>query len=140
MATQMRNVFISVLMSVACVSVGHAEPLVKLDETILFKNLAHDCKPVDLASWHHPTREVLAKKKATLTGVALCNKGLYPIFYVQFPYDPQGQTRDYFMPLYDEMRKANGSHPLAFVDENTIVYLNFMAPNRWKIEYEMFAR
>jgi len=104
-----------------------AGDLVPLSQTWLFTHLVKDCADVDLQTWHHATRDVLVKRKVVIERVALCNDGKYPVFYVQFPYDPQGQTRDYFGPLYFAMEKANGGWPLSFVDatDNTVVSLTF---------------
>jgi hypothetical protein len=52
-----------------------------------------------------------------LDALELCNRAVYPIYHVAFTYDPRSSnTNSFFLPLYDAMLKANGRHPLAFVD------------------------
>jgi hypothetical protein len=115
------------------------QPLLK--DTELYTKLASDCHDVDLATWKHPTRTVLEKNKVPLERVELCNGGHYPIFHVQFPYDPQGQTKDFFLPLYQEMRKANGKWAYAFVSPNDaqVVYVSYPASDAIDLNYEFFA-
>lgn len=98
-----------------------------LEDTQLYTKLASDCHDVDLSTWEHPTRLVLEKNGITLSRLQLCNGGRYPIFYVDLPYDPQGQTLDFFMPLYEQMRKANGKWPYAFVagSDGQVVYISY---------------
>ncbi len=87
-----------------------------LTGTDLYTKIAHDCQSLDLSKWHHPTRTVLENAGVQIIKVELCNDGKYPIFTVGFKYDPQGQTDDYFNPLYAKMADANGFWPYSFVD------------------------
>ena len=103
-----------------------AEALPSLDKTKLFQDIVKNCYNVDLKAWQHPTKTFLNSHEVVLDFVKLCNHGKYPIFYVQFKYDPQGQTSDYFEPIYYGMKKANGGWPFSFVatNDNTVINLN----------------
>src|SRR5579871_3659596 len=90
-----------------------ATPLAGSD---LYTKIAHDCHSLDLSKWQHPTRTVMENAGVQIIKVELCNGGKYPIFTVGFKYDPQGQTDDYFDPLYANMAQANGFWPYSFVD------------------------
>lgn len=89
---------------------------VPLASTVLYTETAHDCHGVDLSTWRHPARTVMEDAGVKIIKVELCNDGKYPIFTVGFKYDPQGQTGDYFGPLYAKMAQANGFWPFSFVD------------------------
>lgn len=123
------------LFSSACV----AQELPTLKATELFKSLK-GCASVDLGSWNHPTKSLLIQRGAKLEKVQLCNNRRYPVFYVDFPYDPQGQTEDYFLPLYREMKKANGGWPYSFVatSDNTIISIEY-GKKGMIIDYEMYG-
>lgn len=112
-----------------------------LENTELYNRIASNCHDVDLASWTHPTRAVLEHNKIPLERVQLCNDGRYPIFHVRLPYDPQGQTRDFFVPLYEQMRKANGKWPYAFVDSNDsqVLYISYRDNGTAAMEYEFYT-
>ncbi len=47
--------------------------------------------------------------------LATCMNGAHPIFAADFPYDPQGQTSDYFYPLYIETFQANDNSDFSFL-------------------------
>ncbi len=117
-----------------------ASELPLLAQTSLFSKVVQGCREVDLKTWQHPTRKVLEKHKVVLRRLQLCNGNIYPVFYVSVPYDPQGQTKSYFLPLYDDMRVANGGHALAFVMEsdNTVVMLAFKDKYHWSTDYEFY--
>jgi hypothetical protein len=76
-----------------------AADLPDLPDTILYKKQAHDCHPVDLISWNHPTKQVLGKYHVQLFSMELCNSDKYPIFHVKFTYDPMGDTGSFFAPF-----------------------------------------
>ncbi len=120
-------------------SVCVAQELPALNATELFKSLK-GCTSVDFGSWNHPTKSLLIQKGAKLEKVQLCNNKRYPVFYVDFPYDPQGQTKDYFLPLYAEMKKANGGWPYSFVatSDNTIISIKY-GKKSMNVDYEMYA-
>lgn len=112
-----------------------------LDHTELYSKVASDCHDVDLATWKHPTRTVLENHQIPIDRVQLCNGGHYPIFHVQMPYDPQGQTRDFFVPLYEQMKKANGKWPYAFVDSNDsqVLYISYRDNGTTAMDYEFYT-
>ena len=131
----MRRVLLLAFITGVC----FAEESQPLSQTRLFKSIATGCVEVDLSSWNHPTKSLLIKKGVKLEQVQLCNKKRYPVFYVEFPYDPQGQTKDYFLPLYADMKKANGGWPYSFVatSDNTIVSVKY-EKKAMSIDYEMY--
>ena len=68
-----------------------------------------DCSMVELEEWRHPVRDVLQQAGANrLLWLALCQDRTYPVFGMAFDYDPAGATRDYFLPLWQDMLDANG--------------------------------
>lgn len=111
-----------------------------LDKTTLFTKTLHDCKELNLKSWNHPTKQILLSNKVKIERVLLCNAGKYPVFFVDLPYDPQGQTASYFNPLYAKMRKANGGWSYSFVatSDNTIVNVSY-TQGIANVDYEMYA-
>ena len=74
-----------------------------------------DCRLLPLTTWRHPTRDVMAKAGVDLHFVALCQSDTYPVFGVDFRYDPRTATDDYFDPLYDAMHRANGGWTFSFL-------------------------
>lgn len=74
-----------------------------------------DCRLLPLTTWHHPTRDVMEKAGVDLHFVALCQNDTYPVFGVDFRYDPRTATDDYFHPLYDAMHRANGGWSFSFL-------------------------
>ncbi len=118
-----------------------AAELPLLANTELYSKMVSDCHDVELATWKHPTRAVLEKNAIPIERVQLCNGGHYPIFHVQLPYDPQGQTKDFFIPLYEQMRKANGKWPYAFVASNDaqVLYISYRDNGTIAMDYEFYA-
>jgi hypothetical protein len=90
-----------------------ATPLAATD---LYTKITHDCHSLDLSKWRHPTRTVLENAGVQIVKVELCNDNKYPIFTVNFKYDPEAATDDFFDPLYAKMAAANGFWPYSFVD------------------------
>ncbi|MCJ7958928.1 hypothetical protein NTD89_12080 [Pseudomonas sp. 14P_5.3_Bac1] len=119
-------------------SLAYALPALK--DTTLYTTTVHDCEDVNLATWQHPTRALLEKNNFQLERIQLCNGGHYPIFQVQAPYDPRGQTKDFFLPLYEHMRKANGKWPYALVDSSdaVVVYVSYPKDDEISLDYEGF--
>ncbi|TVT92158.1 hypothetical protein [Pseudomonas sp. RGB] len=119
-------------------SLAYALPALKY--TTLYTTTVHDCEDVNLATWQHPTRALLEKNNFQLERIQLCNGGHYPIFQVQAPYDPRGQTKDFFLPLYEHMRKANGKWPYALVDSSdaVVVYVSYPKDDEISLDYEGF--
>lgn len=112
-----------------------------LEKTELYTTKATDCHDVDLGTWKHPARAVLEKNDIKLERVQLCNNDHYPIFTGDVPYDPTGQTKTYFLPLYQQMRKANGSWPYALVasSDDIIVYVSYPAGDGIALDYEQYT-
>lgn len=111
-----------------------------LNDTELYTQKTTDCHDVDLATWQHPARTVLEKSGIKLQRVQLCNGGHYPIFLGEVPYDPQGQTKDFFLPLFEDLRKANGKWPYALVATNygEMVYVSYPKSDTITLGYENF--
>jgi hypothetical protein len=111
-----------------------------LKDTELYTQKTTDCQDVDLATWQHPARTVLEKSGIKLERVQLCNQGRYPIFQGEVPYDPQGQTKDFFLPLYEQLRKANGKWPYVLVASNygEMVYVSYPQDDSISLDYENF--
>lgn len=111
-----------------------ARDLPRLAETRLFTSVARGCSDVAPGAWGHPARALLQQRGVQLLRVQLCNNRQYPVLHVHFPFDPQGQTEDWFGPLYAALRQA-GATPLAFVAprDRSIVYLDAT-----RVDYESF--
>ena len=135
------HLFLLLLATATSAGSANGAPLPRLAETSLFTDLVRNCHAVNLQSWEHPTLKVLREHNVGVKKAQLCNANKYLIFYVQFPYDPQGQTKDYFLPLYQQIRGANGSRPLSFVsiNDNEIVNLEFTGVKKLRIGYEMYV-
>lgn len=88
-----------------------------VDPSWLKDRFGSDCTMVDLQTWSHPVGDVLARAGANrLLWLALCQDRTYPVFGMAFDYDPRGATRDYFVPLWSDMLKANGNWAFTVVD------------------------
>ena len=112
-----------------------------LAHTRLLTATATGCRDVGLVHWRHPVREVFAQRDIPLVGLLLCNEDTYPVFFVHLPYDPQGQTTDYFQPLYTELRQANGGWPFALAStrDRTIVTVTAGREAGLEIGYERYG-
>jgi len=130
-------IVVSALVSPIFPSLADDRP--SLDQTKLYRTITHDCRAQDIATWHHPVKNILEQKKVGLSKVELCNDGKYPIFTVALPYDPQAQTGSYFHKLYAEVMAANGGWPYAFVDtsDDEIVTVSGTKQNI-AVDYEAF--
>lgn len=91
-------------------------PAPDLARTEFYTATVHGCRPLDLSTWRHPARQVLLDARATIAKVELCNDGKLPVFTVALPFDPDGQTADYFDKLHANLAYANGFWPYALVD------------------------
>jgi hypothetical protein len=134
--------FWTFLLAVASsVSVSNAASATSLDKTQLYTVQTHGCQAIALQGWAHPTRRVLTTAGVGIAKVELCNGGKYPIFTVHFKYDPQGQTDDYFNPLYAKMAEANSFWPFSFVDldDDVIVDVGVDSKHDLTIDYEDFT-
>ncbi len=54
---------------------------------------------------------------------------------------PLGRRRTFFLPLYEEMRKANGKWPYAIVatSDDIVVYVSYPASDGISLDYEQYA-
>ncbi|OUC16384.1 MAG: hypothetical protein B0A82_01870 [Alkalinema sp. CACIAM 70d] len=111
-----------------------------MPHTKLFPILSKGCERLDLSTWEHPTKDVMIQRGVEIIAVQLCSDRTYPIFYVNFPYDPQGQTKDYFYPLYVAMKSANGNWPFAFVSmkDQTIIQISTDQDGAIQTEFDWF--
>lgn len=75
-----------------------------------------DCRLLDLAAWQHPTRPVIEQAQGVIRFVMLCSGDTYPVFGVEFPFDPRAATNDYFYPLYGKVFQANGRWEYSFLE------------------------
>ncbi len=111
--------------AVALVKSGPAEPVaapvqrqtpLSPQMKAVARHIADDCEAVALTAWNHSTLAVIRKRKqARLEWVMLCRNRSYPVYGINFDYDPQGRTSDFFNPLYDEMLSGNGDARFSFV-------------------------
>lgn len=107
-------------------------------QDVLAQKIGPDCRRLDLATWKHPTRKVMEKRDVKIEWVALCKQDQYPVFGVKFPYDPRGQTRDYFSPLYIKMMKANGNWPFSFLSEQDRLLISVVKDGPKSITLDYF--
>ncbi|NLR74893.1 MULTISPECIES: hypothetical protein [Leeia] len=130
----------SLLMSGVVLASGYNVDPKPLPQTLLYTRLAKGCEEVSLQGWKHPVKGVFEHNRVKLYRVQLCNERKYPVFYVDVPYDPQGQTGDYFWPLYESLRKANGGWPLSLVavNNNTVIMLTWRKDGVALPEFEFY--
>ncbi len=117
-------IFHTIALSISLLLTSCAIAAPKLADTDWHKRRATQCVDVDLNNWKHPARKVLIERGAKISRLQLCNAGKYPVHTVDLPYDPQGQTQEYFEPLYMAMRTANGSWPFALVSTSDQVAID----------------
>ncbi len=76
-----------------------------------------DCEAVDMATWSHPTRQVLETSPAVdLQFVWLCDDKQLRVFGVSLEYDPRAISADFFYPLYLDLHDANDQWPFDIFD------------------------
>lgn len=107
---------------------------------IVFSSSVHCQDKVidDVSKWNHPVREVLEKNHVTLYKVSFVKKGVYPIFWVDFPYDPlTSPNNSLFNHLSFDVLKANGYWNYSFADktDNIIISVKW---NKKSKEMELF--
>jgi hypothetical protein len=119
---------------------SHADTLPPIEKTALFTKIARDCQTIELNQWNHPIRSILGKYKIKIEQVQLCNSNKYPIFFVDLPYDPMGPNENFYNPLFDKVRTANGKWPYSFVDtnDNTIINISNHTDGHSNIEFERY--
>jgi hypothetical protein len=94
-------------------------------------HIADDCESIALATWNHPTLEVIRKRKqARLEWVMLCRNRSYAVYGINFDYDPQGRTSDFFNPLYDEMLSRNRDASFSFVSLRDKLIIDVTRPDK----------
>ena len=63
----------------------------------------------NIEKWRHPVKKVFERHKVSIKKLELYNNKKYPVFFVDFIYDPMSNsTKDYFNKLYYETLQANG--------------------------------
>ncbi|KOR31185.1 hypothetical protein TI04_02175 [Achromatium sp. WMS2] len=122
--------------------------LPKLYQTNLYTKIAHNCKPVVLQNWVHPTRQVFESMGNRIRKVELCNNKIFPIFHVEMKveisyHSLDKQTSKYVRKLLHDLIRANGGYPLAIVEvtDNKIVYMKKSTSRRGytDLSYEEYA-
>lgn len=128
----------AILILCACAA-AHAETPAGLAQSRLYTKLATACEALDLKTWTHATRKVLEANRATIEKVELCNARKYPVFTARFPYDINGQTDNYFHPLYLKLLEANGGWAYSIVapEDGAIVHVS-KQPGGMKLDREAF--
>lgn len=111
-----------------------------LDQTRLFTEIALDCQDVDMKAWTHQTRRVLANPSSEILQIKLCNDKTYPIFFLKLKYDPQGQTSNYYKPLYAKMKKANAGRPYSIisVEDNLTMNITYRTMGMADVDYQRY--
>jgi hypothetical protein len=100
--------------------------------------LGKGCRPVDLNAWQHPALQTIRQRKeAHLQWVQLCAGDSYPVFGADFDFDPQGQTKDFFYPLFIDTLQANQGRPLAFVaiKDRLLIQVRQLGPDQYDFNY-----
>jgi hypothetical protein len=73
----------------------------------------------DIKEWKHPVKNIFTKYNVIIYKVELYNNNTYPIFYVEFKYDPRfSHNNRYFNTLYYETLKANGFWDYSFISRD----------------------
>lgn len=101
-----------------------------------------DCQLQDINTWTHPVLAVIAQRpQASLHWALLCRNAFYPVLGMAFDYDPQGQTKDFFYPLYWGLLSANEFWPLSLVEVSTglAIHLDRKDQDGLAIDYEELA-
>jgi len=112
-----------------------------LEASSLYRELARDCRTLDLKTWSHPTRKVLERAEIAIKKVELCNHDLYPVFTVAAKYDPNGPNDKYYNSLYAALAAANGYHSFSLVDTTFEAVMNIAVKGKHDIavDYEEFS-
>lgn len=89
----------------------------------------NDCEAVSLATWKHPALAMIGKREqARLEWAMLCRNRSHPVFGVDFHYDPQGRTSDFFIPLYDDVLQASSGASFSVVALSHRVIIDVSQP------------
>ena len=98
-----------------------------------------DCEAIDLGPWTHPVRDEVEKRsEAHLLWAALCDEQRYPVFGMEFDYDPNGQTNDFFRPLFYDLLQANGRWPYAIIvpSSKLMIVVSGKSKSAFKVDYQ----
>ena len=74
----------------------------------------------DITSWHHPVKKVFAKYAVKIDKVELFRHKTYPVFHVQFPFEPtEGFENARVLSKFEaELIVANGYYDYAMQDDS----------------------
>jgi len=117
-------------------SIGDAEQ--SAQSVSLGQKLGQECRPVALDSWQHRARTTIQQRKGVhLQWVQRCGDHGYPVFGAEFDYDPQGQTSDFFHPLFVDALAANQGQSLAFVAirDRLLIQVRQLGPDQYDFNY-----
>jgi hypothetical protein len=117
---------------------GRPAPFEVQVSTSFARQFGNPCEPVDLATFDHPTRGVIeSRPEAHLLWLMLCGNRTYPVFGIDFDYDPQGATGDFFRPFFVEMLKANGrwSYSIAVPRDKLVIDVARQGKNGVSVDY-----
>ncbi len=98
-----------------------------------------DCEGIDLSNWDHPARDEMNKRpQAHLRWAALCDAKRYPIFGMDFDYDPNGETEDFFRPFFYDLLQANGRWPYAIIvpGDELMIAVSGKSKKEFNVEYQ----
>ena len=79
----------------------------------------------DITSWHHPVKKVFAKYAIKIDKVQLFRRKTYPVFHVEFPFEPtEGfENARVLSRLETELFVANGHYDYAMQDDSRDVLI-----------------
>lgn len=100
--------------------------------------LGQKCQPVDPGLWQHPVLHTLQQRQGVhLQWIQRCGDQGYLIFGADFDHDPQGQTNDFFYPLFIDVLEANSGQPLALVavQERLLIQLRQLGPDQYDFNH-----
>lgn len=94
-------------------------------------HVADDCESVALTGSDDPALAVIrSRKQARVEWVMSCRNRSYAVYGINFDYDPQGRTSDFFYPLYDEMLSRNGDAPFSFASLRDNLIIDVARPDK----------
>ena len=79
----------------------------------------------DITSWYHPVKKVFAKYAIKIDKVQLFRRKTYPVFHVEFPFEPtEGfENARVLSRLEAELFVANGHYDYAMQDDSRDVLI-----------------
>ena len=94
-------------------------------------HIADDCESIAPSASSDPALAVIrTRKQASLEWVMLCRNRSYAVYGINFDYDPQGPTSDFFYPLYDDMLNRNGDAPFSFASLRDNLIIDVARPEK----------